>query len=58
MIKRAIAPSTAVVGSNINVSWTVKNQGNGAATKESRQIQSQLRQNPLDQPGFPQKPQP
>ncbi|WP_228008482.1 CHAT domain-containing protein [Microcystis aeruginosa] len=26
--------------------------------KESRQIQSQLRQNPLDQPGFPQKPQP
>ncbi|TRU39685.1 MAG: CHAT domain-containing protein [Microcystis aeruginosa Ma_MB_S_20031200_S102] len=26
--------------------------------KDSRQIQSQLRQNPLDQPGFPQKPQP
>ncbi len=26
--------------------------------KDSRQIQSQLRQNPLDQPGFTQKPQP
>ncbi|MFM6480849.1 MAG: CARDB domain-containing protein, partial [Microcystis panniformis] len=30
-ITNATAPSTAVVGSNINVSWTVKNQGNGAA---------------------------
>jgi subtilase family serine protease len=30
-ITNVTAPNTAVVGSNINVSWTVKNQGNGAA---------------------------